>query len=105
MLSSILRTAVEWEAIERNPCDAVRVKAEDSAEKIKFFTPQQAAAFLDYISKPYTIRTKGHTRTDDTGKQYTVGDYTSTKELPTQLKVLFTLPYPPFWATGKQAPP
>ena len=91
VLSSILRTAVEWEAIERNPCDAVRVKAEDSAEKIKFFTPQQAAAFLDYISKPYTIRTKGHTRTDDTGKQYTVGDYTSTKELPTQLKVLFSL--------------
>ena len=64
VLSSILRTAVEWEAIERNPCDAVRVKAEDSAEKIKFFTPQQAAAFLDYINKPYTIRTKGHTRTD-----------------------------------------
>lgn len=91
VLSSILRTAVEWEAIERNPCDAVRVKAEDSAEKIKFFTPQQAAAFLDYINKPYTIRTKGHTRTDDTGKQYIVGDYTSTKELPTQLKVLFTL--------------
>ena len=91
VLSSILRTAVEWEAIERNPCDAVRVKAEDSAEKIKFFTPQQAAAFLDYISKPYTIHTKGHTRTDDTGKQYTVGDYTSIKELPTQLKVLFSL--------------
>ena len=91
VLSSILRTAVEWEAIERNPCDAVRVKAEDSAKKIKFFTPQQAAAFLDYISKPYTIHTKGHTRTDDTGKQYTVGDYTSTKELPTQLKVLFSL--------------
>ena len=91
VLSSILRTAVEWEAIERNPCDAVRVKAEDSAEKVKFFTPQQAATFLDYISKPYTIHTKGHTRTDDTGKQYAVGDYTSTKELPTQLKVLFTL--------------
>lgn len=91
VLSTILQTAVEWEAIERNPCDAVRVKAEDSAEKIKFFTPQQAAAFLDYISKPYTVRIKGHTRTDDTGKQYTVGDYTSTKELPTQLKVLFSL--------------
>lgn len=91
VLSSILRTAVEWEAIERNPCDAVRVKAEDSADKVKFFTPQQAATFLDYISKPYTIHTKGHTRTDDTGKQYTVGDYTSTKELPLQLKTLFTL--------------
>ena len=91
VLSSILRTAVEWEVIERNPCDPVRVKAEDTAEKVKFFTPQQTAAFLNYISHPYTITTKGHTRTDDTGKQYSVGDYTSTKELPLQLKVLFTL--------------
>ena len=91
VLSSILRTAVEWEVIERNPCDPVRVKAEDTADKIKFFTPQQSALFLDYISKPYTVHTKGHTRVDDTGKPYTVADYTSTKELPLQLKVLFTL--------------
>lgn len=91
VLSSILRTAVEWEIIERNPCAAVRVKAEDTADKIKFFTPQQTALFLDYIEHPFTIHTKGHTRTDDTGKQYTVADYTSTKELPEQLKVLFSL--------------
>ena len=91
VLSSILRTAVEWEVIDRNPCDNVRIQAEATADKIKFFTPEQTALFLDYISKPYTIHTKGHTRTDDTGKQYTVGDYTSTKELPLQLKALFTL--------------
>lgn len=91
VLSSILRTAVEWEVVGRNPCDNVRVQAEATADKIKFFTPEQTAIFLDYISKPYTIRTKGHTRTDDTGKQYTVGDYESTKELPLQIKVLFTL--------------
>ncbi len=91
VLSTILQTAVQWELIARNPCDAVRLKAEPAAEKIKFFTPQQAATFLDYINKPYTIHIKGHTRTDDTGKQYTVADYTSTKELPLQLKVLFTL--------------
>lgn len=91
VLSSILRTATEWEVIERNPCDPVRVKAEDTADKIKFFTPQQTAIFLDYIEHPFTIQTRGHSRVDDTGKPYTVGDYTSTKELPTQLKVLFTL--------------
>lgn len=91
VLSSILQTAVLWEVIERNPCDAVRLKAENAAEKIKFFTPQQTATFLDYIEHPYTVCIKGHTRTDDTGKQYSVGDYTSTKELPLQLKVLFTL--------------
>lgn len=91
VLSSILRTAVEWEVIDRNPCNNVRVQAEATADKIKFFTPEQTAIFLDYISKPYTIHTKGHTRTDDTGKQYTVGNYESTKELPLQIKVLFTL--------------
>lgn len=91
VLSSILRTATEWEVIERNPCDPVRVKAEDTADKIKFFTPQQTAVFLDYIEHPFTIRTRGHSRVDDTGKPYAVGDYTSSKELPTQLKVLFTL--------------
>lgn len=91
VLSSILRTATEWEVIERNPCDPVRVKAEDTADKIKFFTPQQTAVFLDYIEHPFTIRTRGHSRVDDTGKPYSVGDYTISKELPTQLKVLFTL--------------
>lgn len=91
VLSSILRTATEWEVIERNPCDPVRVKAEDTADKIKFFTPQQTAVFLDYIEKPYEIHTRGHSRVDDTGKPYSVADYTSTKELPTQIKVLFTL--------------
>lgn len=91
VLSSILRTATEWEVIERNPCDPVRVKAEDTAGKIKFFTPQQTAVFLDYIEHPFTIRTRGHSRVNDTGKPYTVADYTSTKELPEQLKVLFSL--------------
>ena len=91
VLSSILQTAVMWEVIERNPCDPVRVKAEDTATKIKFFTPQQTAIFLDYIEHPFTVHIKGHNRLDDTGKQYTVGNYTTTKELPEQIKVLFTL--------------
>lgn len=60
-------------------------------DKIKFFTPEQTATFLNYIAKPYTIKTKGHQRTDDTGKTYQVADYTITKELPLQVKVLFTL--------------
>lgn len=91
ILSSILRTAEEWEVIDKNPCEKVRVKAEKTMDKIKFFTPEQAATFLNYIAKPYTLKTKGHQRTDDTGKTYQVADYTTTKELPLQLKVLFTL--------------
>lgn len=91
VLSSVLRTAVEWEIIEKNPLDKVRLQAEATADKLKFFTPDQAAAFLEYIEKPYTIKTKGHKRTDDTGTEYTVGDYQSTKEIPEQLRVLFNL--------------
>ena len=91
VLSSVLRTAAEWEIIDRNPLDKVRLQAEASAEKLKFFTPEQAATFLDYIEKPYTVRTKGHRRTDDTGMEYTVGDYESTREIPEQIRVLFIL--------------
>ena len=91
VLSSILRTATEWEIIDRNPLDKVRPTAEDTAEKLKFFTPEQAATFLDYIEKPYTVKTKGHKRIDDTGREYTVGNYESKKEIPEQIRVLFIL--------------
>lgn len=91
VFSSILRTAVEWEVLDRNPLDKVRIQADDAAEKLKFFTPDQAALFLNYIEKPYTVTTKGHERTDDTGRGYTVGDYQRTKEVPEQLRVPFNL--------------
>lgn len=91
VLSSVLRTAAEWELIEKNPLDKVRLNAEDAADKIKFFTTEQAAIFLDYIEKPYKVKTKGHKRKDDTGKEYTVGDYESTKDIPEQIRVLFIL--------------
>lgn len=91
VFSSVLRTATEWEIIDRNPLDKVRPHAEDTADKLKFFTPDQAAIFLEYIEKPYTVQTKGHKRIDDTGKEYTVGSYESKKEIPEQLRVLFIL--------------
>lgn len=91
VLSSVLRTAAEWELIEKNPLDKVRLNAEDAADKIKFFTTEQAATFLEYIEKPYKVTTKGHKRKDDTGKEYTVGDYESTKDIPEQIRVLFIL--------------
>ena len=91
VLSSVLRTAVEWEIIEKNPLDKVRFQAEATADKLKFFTPDQAATFLEYIEKPYIIKTMGHKRTDDTGTEYTVGDYQTTREIQEQLRVLFNL--------------
>lgn len=91
VLSSILRTATEWGLIDENPLEKVRTKAEPAADKVKFFTPEQAAAFLEYIETPYSVKIKGHNRTDDTGKSYAVGDYETKKEIPEQLRVLFNL--------------
>ena len=91
VLSSVLRTAVDWEIIEKNPMDKVRSVGECAADKLEFFTPEQAGTFLDYIEKPYKVKTKGHKRTDDTGIEYTVGDYERTKEIPEQIRVLFNL--------------
>lgn len=91
VLSSVLRTATEWEIIEKNPMDKVRTVGEYAADKLKFFTQEQATTFLNYVEQPYTVPIRGHKRTDDTGKGYTVGDYQRTKEVPEQLRVLFNL--------------
>ncbi len=48
VLSSVLRTAVQWEIIERNPCDKVRLQGVGAEEKVTFFTPEQTAVFLNY---------------------------------------------------------
>lgn len=47
--------------------DKVQTVGERAADKLEFFTPEQAAAFLDYIERPYIVKTRGHNRTDDTG--------------------------------------
>lgn len=92
VLSSMLRSAVEWEIIDANPCSKVRLPTLPStADTIKFFTPEQTIAFLKYIEEPYTVKVQGHERTDDTGKKYTVGDYDLHKQIPEQLIILFNL--------------
>ena len=90
-LSSVLSTAVEWELIEKNPLERVHVEAAPTAETLKFWTPEQCTAFLEFIEQPYQVTTKGHSRTDDTGIPYEVRDYTRTKELQEQLKVFIYL--------------
>ena len=91
VLSSVLRTAVDWEILEKNPMDKVRLDGDRPGEKIKFFTPEQAAEFLNYIERPYKIKTTGHKRVDDTGKEYAVGNYETEREVPEQIRVLFNI--------------
>lgn len=90
-LSSVLRTAVEWEILDHNPCDRVRTHGEDTAERIKFFDADQVISFLKFIEQPYEVAVKGHRRVDDTGVPYLVDDYTITKEMPEQLRILLIL--------------
>lgn len=92
VISAILRTAAEWELIDRNPCEKVKLTTGvDTAEQIKFFTPEQAKTFLAYIEAPYSFKITGHQRLDDTGIPYTVGDYEIHKEIPEQIRILFNL--------------
>lgn len=92
VVSAILRTAVQLEVIDRNPCEkAVLPKGEEVSEQIKFFTPEQAKTFLSYIETPYSLKVSGHQRVDDTGIPYTVGDYEIHKELSEQIRILFNL--------------
>lgn len=65
--------------------------APDTADNIKFFTPEQTVSFLHYIEQPHTWEVKGHQRTDDTGIPYMVGTYTNQKRVSHQLQVLFSL--------------
>ena len=78
----------ETAAKYREEIAALKVKY---ADKIKIFTPEQAAAFLEYLDHPQMVKVKGHKRTDDTGIDYTVGDYEITKEVPEQFRVLYNL--------------
>lgn len=55
------------------------------------FTPEQAITFLNALNYTYTTTYKGHTRIDDTGKSYTVGDYTESRPISTQIKVLMNI--------------
>lgn len=91
VLSSLLRTAAEWEVISSNPCEKIRLQGEDSGVTVKYFTPEEAIRFLSYIEMPYTVTVKGHRRIDDTGKLYMVGDYQIEKTVPEQIRVLFNL--------------
>lgn len=91
VLSGVLRTATDWEILEKNPMDKVRTVGECAADKVEFFTLEQVTEFLSYIEFPYKVKTKGHRRIDDTGKEYTVDDYETTRAVPEQLRVLFNL--------------
>jgi integrase len=92
ILSSILTVAVHWQVTESNPCERVSPpKSKNIEDDIKYFTLEQAEAFLNAIEMEFSTTYKAHNRIDDTGKQYYVEAYTEARGLPTQLKIFFYL--------------
>lgn len=92
VISVILKTAVQWQILDSNPCEKVLLpKSNREMSDIKYFTPGQVNIFLQALNESYTATYKGHTRIDDTGKPYTVKEYTEARTMPTQLKLFFIL--------------
>nr|WP_253294707.1 hypothetical protein [Anaerocolumna aminovalerica] len=57
ILSSILRTAVEWQVIDSNPCERVSPpKLTKNIDDIKYFTLEQAQIFLKALEMEYTTK-------------------------------------------------
>ncbi len=90
IISSILHTAVEWQIIESNPCDRISPpKQNKGMDDIKYFTLEQAEIFLKALDMEYTTKYKAHDRTDDTGAKYHVPEYSETRGIPFQFKVMY----------------
>lgn len=90
VLSSMLSTAVQWQLIEFNPCDRVSVpKVKNTSDNIKYFTFEQTQAFLNALNMSYSTTYKAHTRKGSLHEEYNVAEYTESRNIPLQFKVLF----------------
>lgn len=91
LISSVYTLAVRWNIVTDNPCARVTPPKQSKGKTIKYFTLEQAEAFLNALEHEFSIPIKAHDRTDDTGKSYHVDSYVEKKTLPTQFKVFFNL--------------
>lgn len=92
-INSVFKHAVSQGYINHrdNPCPGVKLPKIEQDTELHYFTKDQARTFLDFILRPYESRYTGHSRVDDTGKAYTVPDYTETHITQYQFRVLFDL--------------
>lgn len=91
LISSIYSLAVKWNTVSDNPCDRVSPPKQIKGKDIKYFTLEQAEAFLEALNHEFLIPVKAHDRIDDTGRPYHVDAYMEKKTLPLQYKVFFNL--------------
>ena len=91
-INSVFRFAYRMKIIQENPCDRCELPKHKADTALHYFTKEQAMTFLNKaLTMEYKDTYKGHTRTDDTGKQYEVKSYTEVHRIPLQFRVLYTL--------------
>lgn len=92
VLSSMLSTAVQWQLIESNPCDRVSLpKSKSTHDNIKYFTFEQTQTFLDALDMSYSTTYKAHSRKGAIHRKYNVTEYTESRMIPLQFKVLYNI--------------
>ena len=90
-INSVFRYAYRMRIIQENPCERCELPKLKQDTGLHYFTLDQARTFLDFLSEPYQSTYKAHSRTDDTGKRYSVPEYTETHVMRYQFDVLFNL--------------
>ncbi|MCR5794768.1 MAG: site-specific integrase [Solobacterium sp.] len=89
-MNSVFKMAFRLNVIKENPCTRIELPKLKPDEGIHCFTLEQSKQFLEFLSEPYRVKFKGHTRTLN-GKQYEVPDYYETYTVPYQFQVYFNL--------------
>lgn len=55
IINSSLNTAVQWQLIERNPCERAKPPKSAKIQKDNYFTLEQTKAFFAQLDKPYSV--------------------------------------------------
>ena len=93
IISSIMKTAVQWQIIDTNPCLKCKPPKDNkkAISEAKHFELEEAERFLEALTFEYETTYKEHDRVDDTGKPYHVSAYTEKRGIPLQLQVFFNV--------------
>lgn len=90
-INSVFSYAYRLRLIQENPCERCELPKIKQDTAIHYFTVDQAKRFLKFLSEPYTTTHKAHERIDDTGKAYSVPEYTEKHITQYQFRVFFNL--------------
>ena len=62
-MNSVFKMAYRLSVIKENPCDRIELPKLKPNDGIQCFTLEQSKRFLSFLSEPYKVKHKSHTRT------------------------------------------